>query len=73
MILAVSFSSFFGAFGMVLHHAFDDHPEEGAIVGRLLVEYGEIEFEILKCLELVVGGIMTGVRLMYRLRSEFLD
>jgi hypothetical protein len=40
------------------------------IVGRLLVGYGELEFDLMNCLSAAAGDRMTAVRLIYRVRSE---
>ena len=50
--------------------AFEEYPEEGMIVGRLVVGYGELEYDLMLCLSDCVGDIITAVRLLYRIRSE---
>jgi hypothetical protein len=50
--------------------AFDDFPEEGAAIGRLVVGYGELEFQVAVCLNSVLRDADTTFRAMFRLRSE---
>jgi hypothetical protein len=50
--------------------AFDDFPEEGAAIGRLVVGYGELEFHVAICLSKVLKDADTTFRTMFRLRSE---
>jgi hypothetical protein len=50
--------------------AFEKYPKEGAIVGRLLTGYGEIEFDLMMCLSEFLGDINIAIRVIYRVRSE---
>ena len=50
--------------------AFDRFPVEGAIIGKMVVGYGELEMDWLTCLEAVFGNFKTAARVMYRLRTE---
>ena len=50
--------------------AFFQCADEAAIIGRLLAGYGELEFQLCTCLSLGLGDEDTGVRVMFRLRSE---
>jgi hypothetical protein len=47
-----------------------DFPEEEAILGRLVVGYGELEFEVLNCLAVVLGDVPTATRVLFRTRGE---
>lgn len=49
---------------------FDKHPDEGAIVGRLLSGYGELEFGLCHCIGEAIGNIDTVLKAMFRVRSE---
>ena len=55
---------------MSLMPAFDRKPECGIIIGRLLISYGELEYEWMTCLGTALGDLLTAVRVMYRMRSE---
>jgi hypothetical protein len=51
----------------------ENFPKHAALIGRLLVGYVDLEFELLNCLALALPGkrpVQTGIRLLYRMRSE---
>lgn len=50
--------------------AFGTYPEEGAIIGRLLAGYGEIELEINICLGQALQDENSALKAMYSMRSE---
>jgi hypothetical protein len=54
----------------MLMPAFHRFPNEAAIIGRIIPAYGEIEFILAWCLGNSLGEPNTGMRLLYRLRSE---
>jgi hypothetical protein len=47
-----------------------EYPEEAAIVGRMLLGYGEIEYVVSLCLENAFADPQTAFRLMFRSRGE---
>jgi hypothetical protein len=49
---------------------FIDFPVEGAIVGRLLAGYGELELELCQCVATVTGDIDDVIRKLFDLRGE---
>jgi hypothetical protein len=55
---------------MTVFSAFDDFPVEAALVGRILAEYGELEFELCVLLTSVFNDLDTGVRTLYRAKGE---
>ena len=50
--------------------AFLRHPEEAAIIGRLLAGYGELEFLMAMCLGSAMGDKRTALRALFRMKSE---
>lgn len=51
-----------------IHHKF---PKEMAVVGRLLVDYGEIELDLLNCVQIARGRDMNStLKTMFRVRGE---
>jgi hypothetical protein len=44
-------------------------PEEGAIIGRLVVGYGELEFGLSLCLGVVLGDEDQALRVLFRVQS----
>lgn len=50
---------------------FDDFPEEGKLIGRLVTSYGEIEFSLMNCLAAALGyDIGTAMAVFFRTRGE---
>src|SRR5258707_682232 len=49
--------------------AFVDFTEEGTIIGRMLLGYGELEFELLSCAAEVVGRDVA-LKVLFRARGE---
>lgn len=54
----------------MLLRPFMKFPEEGALVGRILAGYSEIEYELCLCLASVLQDLETAIRTLYRLRGE---
>lgn len=50
--------------------AFEEYPKEGAIIGRLLAGYGELEFELGNCVGAAIGDTNTAMRVVFRLKGE---
>jgi hypothetical protein len=50
--------------------AFQRHPAEAAIIGRILAGYGELEFLLSMLLGSVVGDLSTANRVLFRGRGE---
>lgn len=50
--------------------AFDTFPQEGAIVGRLLVGYGELELELCNCVAAARDDFDMVFKAMFRTRGE---
>ncbi|MEX1108801.1 MAG: hypothetical protein WEC00_07830 [Dongiaceae bacterium] len=46
------------------------YPKEAAIIGRLLIGYGEIEFDIAQALGEAIDNMDGALRAIYRMRSE---
>ena len=55
---------------MVTLSAFDDFPEEAALVGRILAEYGELEFELCMLLGTLFHNPDLGIRALFRTKGE---
>ena len=55
---------------MALVPAFAHYPNEAAIIGRLLVAYGEIEFIFALCLADAMNDIDTAMKVIFRMRNE---
>jgi hypothetical protein len=49
---------------------FQRFPKEGAAIGRLLAGYGELEFEMCRCLEAAIGSFDSAFKLLFRTRGE---
>ena len=49
---------------------FERHPQELAVIGRLVAGYGELEFTLATCAVVYTGDIAMGYRLIFRFRSE---
>lgn len=49
---------------------FTRHPQEAAIIGRLLAGYGELEFDLGALLTNFLPHRVTAVKAMFRVRSE---
>jgi hypothetical protein len=43
----------------------DGLPAESAIIGRLLVAYGELEFDFAQCLEVFLNSTDTALRVLF--------
>lgn len=50
--------------------AFESFPEEGAIIGRLLAGYGELELQLSRCVNSVRNDYDMVFRAMFRPRGE---
>jgi|ERR1700730_9687188 hypothetical protein len=50
--------------------SFIDFPVEGAIVGRILAGYGELELELCQCVAAVTRNIDDVIRKLFNLRGE---
>jgi len=55
---------------MELRSAFDLHPKEAAIVGRILAEYSELEFELSQLTGKVLNDMHRGLRAIFRAKGE---
>jgi hypothetical protein len=55
---------------MPIVSAFDNYPKEAALVGRILAEYGELEFELCALLSAVFNNPNVGVRALFRTKGE---
>jgi hypothetical protein len=55
---------------MELRSALDEYPREAALVGRILAEYGEIEFELSQLVGKVLKDQHQGIRVIFRSRGE---
>src|SRR4051794_31432912 len=54
-----------------IQRAFQLCPEEGAIIGRLLAGYGELEVDLALCVAATLDDdVDTAFRIMFRLRGE---
>jgi hypothetical protein len=49
---------------------FRHFSNEGATIGRLLAGYGELEFEMCRCLESAMGSFDAAFKLLFRKRGE---
>ena len=49
---------------------FEKFPKEQALVGEMLLAYGEIEFALLDILSAVQKNLQTAIRTLFQLRSE---
>lgn len=45
---------------------FDRFPKQGMIIGRLLTGYGELEFELCRCVESVTGDLDAAIRALFK-------
>jgi hypothetical protein len=68
----VSSKSSFGAFAMStrLTTAHRDFPEEMKIIGRLLTDYGDLEFSLMHCVTVVRDDLDTVLKCVFRARGE---
>ena len=55
---------------MVTFSAFHDFPEEAALIGRIVAEYGELEFELAMLLGNVFHNHNVGIRAVFRAKGE---
>ena len=55
---------------MLIMPAFHRYLDEGAIIGRLLAAFGEVEFMVGICLGHTLGNRDTGIKALYRIRGE---
>lgn len=57
---------------VILHMptAFDQHKREGDIVGRLVVEYGELEWDLCLLVGVAIDDLDAAIKVMYRARGE---
>jgi hypothetical protein len=49
---------------------FDQYPNEGKIIGRLLAGYNELEYAVGMCLSVVLDDMNIAVKVMFRTRGE---
>mgnify|MGYP003668968387 FL=1 len=49
---------------------FNDFPEEGMIIGRLLAGYGELEFDLCMCVAMAYGDFDKVLKAMFLFRGE---
>ena len=49
---------------------FGRFPEEGSIIGRLLAGYGELEFELCRCVAAINDNMDAAIKAMFRVRGE---
>jgi hypothetical protein len=54
----------------VLLPAFQKHASAGAVIGRLVAGYGELEFDLCRCLAAVWNDEVAAVQEVFRLRGE---
>lgn len=50
---------------------FKDFPEEGNLIGGLILRYAEFEFILSSCVGLALSDSNAAMRMMFRLRSEY--
>ena len=50
---------------------FDRFPAEASIIGRLLAGYGELEFELCRCVAAVTIDLDAAIRAMFKDRGEY--
>lgn len=50
--------------------AFQNHPKEARIIGRLLAGYGELELQLCQCLRYAIHNLPTAVNVLFQLRGE---
>jgi len=55
---------------MSLMPVFDKFTEEAKIIGKMVVGYGELEYDWMLCVSLFLGDTQYAVRTLYRLKSE---
>ena len=53
-----------------LPSAFDRFRREGEIIGRLVIEYGELEWDLCLLVSTVIGDQDAAVKALYRVRGE---
>jgi hypothetical protein len=49
---------------------FEQHPEAGAIIGRLVTGYGELEYELALCVSWIIEDRDTAFKVIYRAPGE---
>lgn len=57
-------------FHLPILNLFDEFPEEGRLVGRLVVAYGELEHGLAFCIGDVLGDDDQAGRILHRVRGE---
>lgn len=57
---------------MILYQpsAFDKHRSKGEIIGRIVIEYGELEFDLCRLTGALINDTDTAVKAVYRMRGE---
>jgi hypothetical protein len=45
-------------------------PRQMAVVGRLLVDYGELELDLMNCIQVARGDLNSTLKAMFRVRGE---
>ncbi|NJR72163.1 MAG: hypothetical protein HC782_03590 [Gammaproteobacteria bacterium] len=55
---------------MTVLRSFEDFPQEGALVGRMVVGYTDLEIDLMNCVKAVRDDLDTVFKAMYRVRSE---
>lgn len=55
---------------MNVSKAFESFPEEGLLVGKILVAYTNLEVDLMNCIKTVLSDLDTVLKVMYRVRGE---
>lgn len=55
---------------LYIRSAFDSHKRIGEIVGRFVIEYGELEWQLCLFAGHIIGDPNAAIKTMYRIRSE---
>jgi hypothetical protein len=55
---------------MNVSKAFEDFPDEGLLVGKILVAYTNLEIDLMNCIKTVLSDLDTVLKVMYRVRGE---
>ena len=53
-----------------LPSAFDRYKREGEIIGRMVIEYGEMEWDFCLLVAAIIGDLDSALKAMYRSRGE---
>lgn len=55
---------------MTILHAFQDFPDEAALVGRMLAGYADLEIDLMNCAKAVHGELDLALKTMFRGRGN---